>query len=184
MRNSAAVYHRPQPALPPHVHLSAHPVSRAGSGQRGRDGSRVAQSQDLFDDRRVHGCQRRRKGVDEDVELARSSSQVSFLFEFLNFKNLPICSYSQYLSYSYVGDCQMSLALQKFLNVHGEELLQRNLYRNFILHLCNLYDFGIIGPATVLRTIGAVQRIMHQNPQVHNALTQAWLSQLPKPSQS
>ena len=78
----------------------------------------------------------------------------------------------------------MSLALQKFLNVHGEELLQRNLYRNFILHLCNLYDFGIIGPATVLRTIGAVQRIMHQNPQVHNALTQAWLSQLPKPSQS
>lgn len=73
----------------------------------------------------------------------------------------------------------MGLALQMFLDSHGEELLRRNLYRNFILHLSNLYDFGIIAPATVLRTIGSLQLILKQSPEHQKVLKDAWLAQLP-----
>lgn len=80
--------------------------------------------------------------------------------------------------YSYVGDCQMPLGLQMFLDAHGLELLKRNLYRNFILHLCNLYDFGIIGPATVMRTISYFQQILQTSPEHQDLLKKSWLSQL------
>ncbi len=74
----------------------------------------------------------------------------------------------------------MGLALQMFLDDNGKELLRRNLYRNFILHLSNLYDFGIIGPATVFRTIGYVQHILQRSPEHQDLLKEAWLSQLPR----
>lgn len=80
--------------------------------------------------------------------------------------------------YSYVGDCQMGLALQMFLDTHGLELLKKNLYRNFILHLNNLYDFGIITPATVLRTIGSLQLMLQRSPEHQEILKQAWHAQL------
>lgn len=72
----------------------------------------------------------------------------------------------------------MGLALQMFLEAHGQELLRRNLYRNFILHLSNLYDFGIIAPATVLRTISSLQLILQRSPEQQELLKQAWLGQL------
>lgn len=72
----------------------------------------------------------------------------------------------------------MGLALQMFLDAHGQELLRRNLYRNFILHLSNLYDFGIIAPATVLRTISSLQLILQRSPEQQELLKQAWLGQL------
>lgn len=78
----------------------------------------------------------------------------------------------------------MGLALQMFLNDHGLELLKRNLYRNFVLHLCNLYDFGIIGPATVLRTLGSLQLMLQQSPEHHNILKEAWFRQLTSHCQS
>ena len=79
---------------------------------------------------------------------------------------------------SYVGDCQMGLALQMFLDANGQELLKRNLYRNFILHVANLFDFGVIGPATVLRTISSVQLILQRHPEHHDVLKEAWLNQI------
>lgn len=82
------------------------------------------------------------------------------------------------LKHNYVGDCQMPLGLQMFLDAHGLELLKRNLYRNFILHLCNLYDFGIIGPATVMRTISYFQQILQTSPEHQDLLKKSWLSQL------
>ncbi len=72
----------------------------------------------------------------------------------------------------------MGVALQMFLDAHGQELLRRNLYRNFILHLSNLYDFGIIAPATVLRTISSLQLILQRSPEHQDILKQAWLGQL------
>lgn len=72
----------------------------------------------------------------------------------------------------------MGLALQVFLDHHGQELLRRNLYRNFILHLSNLYDFGIIPPSTVLRTITSLQVLLQKNPEQQENLKQAWLDQL------
>lgn len=72
----------------------------------------------------------------------------------------------------------MGLALQMFLDVNGQELLRRNLYRNFILHVANLFDFGVIGPATVLRTISYAQLILQQSPELRDVLKEAWLNQI------
>ena len=74
----------------------------------------------------------------------------------------------------------MGSALKMFLDAHGQELIRQNLYRNFILHLSNLYDFGIIAPATVLRTISYLQQILQKSPEHKDILKQAWLDQLLK----
>lgn len=72
----------------------------------------------------------------------------------------------------------MGLALQVFLDHHGQDLLRRNLYRNFILHLSNLYDFGIIPPSIVLRTISSLQLLLQKSPDHQEVLKQAWLDQI------
>lgn len=44
----------------------------------------------------------------------------------------------------YVGDIQIPLACEMFMRAHGEEMLRKNLYKNFMLHLCNLFDYGLL----------------------------------------
>ena len=44
----------------------------------------------------------------------------------------------------FVGDCQIHLACLMFVEDKGLELIHKNLYKNFILHLNNLYDFGLL----------------------------------------
>ena len=87
------------------------------------------------------------------------------------------------LKYNYVGDCQMPLGLQMFLEAHGPEILERNLYRTFVLHLCNLYDFGIVAPATVLRTVTLLQTMLHKDGELGQCLAKAWLSQFTQAEQ-
>lgn len=45
---------------------------------------------------------------------------------------------------NFVGMSQMPLACEMFIDIHGEEIWTRNLYRNFTLHLCNLFDNGML----------------------------------------
>ena len=59
--------------------------------------------------------------------------------------------------FRFVGDCQISLALKMFIEEKGKELLDKNLYRNFILHVCNLFEFGVLGPAHVFSAISRIQ---------------------------
>ena len=59
--------------------------------------------------------------------------------------------------FRFVGDCQISLALKMFIEEKGKELLDKNLYRNFILHVCNLFEFGVLGPAHVFSAISRLQ---------------------------
>ena len=49
----------------------------------------------------------------------------------------------------FVGDCQIHLACLLFVEDKGLELIRKNLYKNFILHLNNLYDFGLLNASTL-----------------------------------
>jgi len=69
--------------------------------------------------------------------------------------------------YTFVGDCQMPLALKKFIEEKGEEIVRKNLYRNFSLHLINLYEFGIIGSAHVFTAQSRMQEFI-RNRSLHN----------------
>jgi len=59
--------------------------------------------------------------------------------------------------YTFVGDCQMPQALLMFLDHRGQDIIQKNLFRNFCLHLVNLFEFGVIGPAHVFTAISKMQ---------------------------
>lgn len=61
---------------------------------------------------------------------------------------------------SYVGDIQIPLACDMFVNIRGRELLSKNLYKNFIMHMCNLYDFGLIPADVHLKIVEKLQRML------------------------
>lgn len=62
------------------------------------------------------------------------------------------------MSKGYVGDVQIVLACNMFINLHGEELLRKNLYRNFLLHLCNLYDYGLLSAKQYYDLLGSLRK--------------------------
>ncbi|KOC63948.1 Polycomb protein Su(z)12 [Habropoda laboriosa] len=90
------------------------------------------------------------------------------------------------MKYGYVGDCQIPLACQMFLETKGKELLMKNLYRNFVLHMCSLFDFGLISPVVLYQTIQKLQEIMKEGGEnsdirkvlqkSHEAQVEKWLS--------
>lgn len=63
------------------------------------------------------------------------------------------------MKHGYVGDCQIGLACAMFLQAKGKELLLKNLYRNFVLHLSSLFDFGLISPVTLYNTVKKLQEL-------------------------
>lgn len=47
----------------------------------------------------------------------------------------------------------MNLALRMFVDEHAKEIGERNLFRNFVVHCCNLFEFGVIGPGYVFAAV-------------------------------
>lgn len=68
----------------------------------------------------------------------------------------------------FVGDCQISLACDLFLVEKGKELLEKDLSRNYIVHLCALFNFGLLSPRDIDKNMLAmtVSRSMHQSEQI------------------
>ncbi len=65
----------------------------------------------------------------------------------------------------YVGDCQLPLALRCFIEEKGRELVERGLYRNFVLHCCNLFEFGVVGPTAVFAAVTRMQQFAREAEQ-------------------
>lgn len=68
---------------------------------------------------------------------------------FLNFFEINLFL----IYFSYVGDCQIAIACDKFLDKHGIEILSKSLFRNFVLHLTNLFDYGLLSPEDHFKTM-------------------------------
>jgi len=77
------------------------------------------------------------------------------------------------LKHNYVGDCQIPLACEKFVEYQGKELIRKNLYRNFVLHLTNLFDFGLLSPHGIYVTIQKLQTQMKEN-NTASSLRDSW----------
>ena len=50
-----------------------------------------------------------------------------------------------------------------FIEEKGRELLAKNLYRNFVVHVCNLFEFGVLGPAHVFSSISRMQEFIRDH---------------------
>ncbi|GLH02209.1 Polycomb protein suz12-B [Gryllus bimaculatus] len=81
------------------------------------------------------------------------------------------------MKHGYVGDCQIPLACTMFLESKGKELLMKNLYRNFVLHVCSLFDFGLVSPVTLYNTIQKLQDLITDNADVRDVLHESWKKQ-------
>ncbi|ELU03450.1 hypothetical protein CAPTEDRAFT_227135 [Capitella teleta] len=57
------------------------------------------------------------------------------------------------MHHNYVGDYQLPIACHTFVEEYGPKIIQKGLFQNFVLHLTNLYDFGLIRPDLIQRTI-------------------------------
>jgi len=64
---------------------------------------------------------------------------------------------------NYVGDCQIPLACKKFVERFGQKIVEKNLYRNFILHVTNLYDFGLLTAQGFNTTVQQLHSMMEEN---------------------
>ncbi|KAH8239350.1 hypothetical protein KR032_003503 [Drosophila birchii] len=64
------------------------------------------------------------------------------------------------MRHGFVGDCQLPLACEMFLDAKGHEIVRKNLYRNFILHMCSLFDYGLIAAETVYKTVQKLQGLL------------------------
>lgn len=78
----------------------------------------------------------------------------------------------------YVGDIQIPLACEMFLDIRGKELLMKNLYKNFVLHMCNLSDYGLITPDILYKTIQKLQRMLSTYAEGREILTDGREKQL------
>lgn len=81
------------------------------------------------------------------------------------------------MKHGFVGDCQIPLACAMFLQEKGKELLKKNLYRNFVLHMSTLFDFGLVSPVTVFTTMQKLQEIIQTDEEINKILQQSWATQ-------
>ncbi|XP_068249391.1 polycomb protein suz12-A isoform X1 [Palaemon carinicauda] len=80
------------------------------------------------------------------------------------------------MKFNFVGDSQIPLACSMFLETHGTELLRKSLYRNFVLHMISLHDFGLIGTGVVYKSILHLQNKM-QDLAIQKQLAAGWEEQ-------
>ena len=57
----------------------------------------------------------------------------------------------------------MGLALKMFIEEKGQELLDKRLYWNFVLHLCNMFEFGVLSPGHVFTAISRLQQFIKES---------------------
>uniref|UniRef100_A0A1A9VKX1 VEFS-Box domain-containing protein n=1 Tax=Glossina austeni TaxID=7395 RepID=A0A1A9VKX1_GLOAU len=82
------------------------------------------------------------------------------------------------MKHGFVGDCQLPLACEMFLDVNGHEIIRKNIYRNFILHMCSLFDYGLVSPETVYKTVQKLQGILSKYSEGQEMMSQQRAAQL------
>lgn len=65
-----------------------------------------------------------------------------------------------------------------FIDLKGKELLKKNLYKNFVMHMCNLSDFGLVSPEVQYKTIQKLQRLLSSYEEGRQVMAAARESQL------
>ncbi|KAL3275849.1 hypothetical protein HHI36_020590 [Cryptolaemus montrouzieri] len=82
------------------------------------------------------------------------------------------------MKYGFVGNCQIPLACQMFVQQKGKELLLRNLYKNFVIHMANLFDFGLLSAVCLYKTIQKLQDMVAETGALRTVLKQSREAQI------
>lgn len=78
----------------------------------------------------------------------------------------------------FVGDCQIPLACTLFVQHKGKELLLKNLYRNFVVHMCSLFDFGLVSAVCLYNAIQRLQEMVGETGAIRAVLKESREAQM------
>lgn len=67
------------------------------------------------------------------------------------------------LKHAFVSDSQIPAAAIEFIETHGEFIVANHLYRNCIMHLTNLYDYGLLSAKQHYKATNAMHAILRRN---------------------
>ncbi|XP_062581731.1 polycomb protein suz12-like [Saccostrea cucullata] len=63
------------------------------------------------------------------------------------------------MKYNFISDCQIPEACYSFVREHGVELIKKNLNKNFLVHMVNMFDFSLIRPDVVHKTMRLLDEV-------------------------
>lgn len=63
------------------------------------------------------------------------------------------------MKYNFIADCQIPEACYTFVSEHGEAMVKKNLAKNFLIHMVNLFDFSLIRPDVVHKTMRMLDEV-------------------------
>ncbi|KAL3876031.1 hypothetical protein ACJMK2_033918 [Sinanodonta woodiana] len=66
------------------------------------------------------------------------------------------------MKHGHIADCQIPSACNTFVEEHGHYLIEKNLCRNFLLHMMNLFDFSLIKPEVVHRAVWQLEMLKEE----------------------
>ncbi|XP_076852875.1 polycomb protein suz12-A isoform X2 [Brachyhypopomus gauderio] len=66
------------------------------------------------------------------------------------------------MKHGFIADNQMNHASMLFVEKCGSLLIERNLCRNFLLHLVSMHDFGLVSTATIDRAMARLRHAQRQ----------------------
>lgn len=70
------------------------------------------------------------------------------------------------LANHYVCETQMSAAILSFVQIYGEQILRKNLYRNCLMHISNLSDYRLITSTDAYNSIIHLHSILSENGEI------------------
>lgn len=59
----------------------------------------------------------------------------------------------------------------------AKELLEKNLYRNFILHVSSLHDFGLLSPVALYQTVQKLNQTLADSPDAKERMRESLRAQ-------
>lgn len=77
------------------------------------------------------------------------------------------------MKHGFVGDCQIPLACSLFVQNKGKEVLMKNLYRNFVVHMCSLFDFGLVSAVCLYNTLRKLQEMVDETGPIRNIMRES-----------
>lgn len=85
--------------------------------------------------------------LDEFLDVNEGEKEMFILWNLYVMKN------------NFIGYCKIPEACSAFVDIHGAEILQKKLYRNFMLHLCNLSDNGLLTNGEFLAIVNKINAL-------------------------
>lgn len=122
----------------------------------------------------LKACELDVNSEDEADPLWLRQNTVKMINEFSDVNDGEKCMMKQWnlfvMKHAFISDSQIPSAVLMFVKEHGEFIITNNLYRNFIVHLSNLFDYGLLTDKQHFGAVKALQATLLSNRSLVNLM--------------